>query len=236
MRSVIIVVVLTVTSMCFGQRVCDLEAKLVLPDSGNLFHSPDPNSIDIIVINRGPDYLTPRDWVAVGLWVQGYHLTRQGQKIQDTIAPGDTLFLNQSAAFKYRVSMENISVCINRCLAWTAYGTQDTLVIEREGQPNYENNKYCVKGDVEYTLGTNDMDLSLEGDLVYPNPASSSISFKGDLEGSYFSIFNAVGQTVCEDKISDVSEFDISNLKSGVYYIILSNKKGYTVRSKFIKE
>ena len=48
-------------------------------------------------------------------------------------------------------------------------------------------------------------------------------------------IYSAAGQLAAEGKINNDS-FDITRLKTGVYFIIIENKKGQTVKSKFIKK
>lgn len=71
--------------------------------------------------------------------------------------------------------------------------------------------------------------------FVYPNPGSSSISFKDIPIGNYIiSIFNLFGNLIYSNNISEKEAVNVSNLNSGIYFIELE-KGQQTFRTKFIK-
>lgn len=70
---------------------------------------------------------------------------------------------------------------------------------------------------------------------VYPNPANNILYVNSDNEGTY-QIFNILGDNISNGKLSDnLNTIDVSNLKSGVYFINVSNGQAVT-KVKFIKE
>jgi hypothetical protein len=232
----LIAILLTVISLTsYGQRVCDLEVHLLLPDSGNKFLSPEPNTIDIMIVNRGPDVLTSRDVLGVGLWVQGYHLVLQVSDIQDTVNVNDTIFLTQEANFRYRVSVEGIKLCVNRCVAWTTEGTVDTLVLEREGDSSYHNNTDCVTGDVKYTLSTNKPLSKIVQSTLYPNPTQGKVFFNENLSNRLYSIIGIHGKTIDSGVITDSNSISLAHLANGIYVINVFRKNGSTVQIKCVK-
>ncbi|MCH1479606.1 MAG: fasciclin domain-containing protein [Crocinitomicaceae bacterium] len=80
-------------------------------------------------------------------------------------------------------------------------------------------------------LGVNEMsNTPIE---VYPNPAVNSIQFSSD-ETFDFSIVNTLGQVVSNGKTSN-QNISVSDLKDGMYTLVLSNAAG-TKTSKFFKK
>lgn len=71
-------------------------------------------------------------------------------------------------------------------------------------------------------------------DIVYPNPFNNIINVKTE-SGNFISIINSVGTVVLKDKItSTFSQIDLSNLRNGIYLVIIDSKdKIYT--KKIIK-
>jgi len=73
---------------------------------------------------------------------------------------------------------------------------------------------------------------------LFPNPAYQILHVEsGFHKFSKYLIFNSLGMVVANLQMSNNNEFiDISKFKSGVYYIQLSNDKGWKYTSKFIIE
>jgi hypothetical protein len=59
---------------------------------------------------------------------------------------------------------------------------------------------------------------------LYPNPASNLIKLENIPDNSTIKIFNTTGQLILSDKRSSKSVIDISDLKSGTYIIVVSDK------------
>ena len=86
-------------------------------------------------------------------------------------------------------------------------------------------------------LATPDFEFSSYFTL-YPNPAQSilNISSKETIEVKSISIYNTLGQLVLVVTNADkISKIDVSNLKTGNYFIKINSDKG-TSNTKFIKE
>lgn len=83
--------------------------------------------------------------------------------------------------------------------------------------------------------GMNDL---MENNLhIYPNPVTNKINIETmlDLQNATLKIVNSLGEIVMKKQLISDTEFDVSNLKNGVYFLnIVSNN--YTVFRKFVKQ
>ena len=84
-----------------------------------------------------------------------------------------------------------------------------------------------------YTCNLSVAEFDINSISIYPNPTSTSISFKNIKEKYSLSILNILGQVVLEANISpDSNEINVAPLKSGAYFIKF---KGVDKALKFIK-
>lgn len=83
--------------------------------------------------------------------------------------------------------------------------------------------------------GMNDL---MENNLhIYPNPVTNKINIETmlDLQNATLKIVNSLGEIVMKKQLISDTEFDVSNLKNGVYFLnIVSNN--YTGFRKFVKQ
>ena len=86
---------------------------------------------------------------------------------------------------------------------------------------------------VQASLGVDDVVKSTFS--IYPNPASTSITIKGDnFENEEIEIYNMLGQRVIgKSLITNEATVDISNLANGVYMVYFMNAKA---SHKFVKQ
>ena len=86
---------------------------------------------------------------------------------------------------------------------------------------------------VQASLGVDDVVKNTFS--IYPNPASTSITIKGDnFENEEIEIYNMLGQRVIgKSLITNESTVDISNLANGVYMVYFMNAKA---SHKFVKQ
>ena len=71
--------------------------------------------------------------------------------------------------------------------------------------------------------------------MVYPNPASYSITISGIPEGKYtYRILNTQGQLVRSNALQNEDIIDVSDLPSGMYFIELINEDGQRWIEKFV--
>ncbi len=99
-----------------------------------------------------------------------------------------------------------------------------------EGRVDYNTGRRIYRTDVG-TLGSN---TAQQPQLVlYPNPASHSISLTNLTQTSAYRIHNILGATVHTGQVSNNEQIDISGLGTGLYFIKL---KGSPTALKFVKE
>lgn len=84
-------------------------------------------------------------------------------------------------------------------------------------------------------LGTNDLALESKKVVLYPNPAKESFSFKNVDKIKSVDIYESTGRKVKAVKI-DGKDINISDLKSGNYYVEITLKDGSTSFEQLIKE
>jgi len=84
-------------------------------------------------------------------------------------------------------------------------------------------------------LGVNDVFAESKKVRLYPNPAKETISFKNADKIQSVDIYESTGRKVKTVKI-DGENFNVSDLKSGNYYLEISLKDGSTSYQKLIKE
>jgi len=85
------------------------------------------------------------------------------------------------------------------------------------------------------TLGVNDVFAENKKVLLYPNPAKETVSFKNVDKIRSVDVYESTGRKVKTVKI-DGENINVSDLKSGNYYLEISLKDGSTSYQKLIKE
>ncbi len=82
---------------------------------------------------------------------------------------------------------------------------------------------------------------SSESVLVFPNPADNNITINlaiDQIEKPRYIIYNLNGQVKDNGRIkSGIQTIDISNLSDGIYFLQITDKKGWNIKTqKIIKE
>jgi hypothetical protein len=94
----------------------------------------------------------------------------------------------------------------------------------------------CAEGDysevftftVEGTLGIEDQ--SIDGLVVYPNPANDVLNIQAATRISHIEIFNVLGQKLKEQTLDNTSnQIDISMIRSGNYFVKIYSEKAVEV-------
>lgn len=85
------------------------------------------------------------------------------------------------------------------------------------------------------TLGTNDLLAESKKIILYPNPAKGTVNFKNADKIKTVDIFESTGRKVKSVKI-DGQSINISDLKSGSYYLEITLNDGTLSFEKLIKE
>lgn len=71
---------------------------------------------------------------------------------------------------------------------------------------------------------------------IYPNPVKDMLWIKSEKVFTSFSVYNMAGQMITSEKISGNSAINVSNLPIGSYMLKLTDEKGNTEVTKFIKK
>ncbi len=106
-----------------------------------------------------------------------------------------------------------------------------SLVSTNYGDYGMTNPAYFCFDDIVYTSesASEEYDFGLK---LYPNPAQNMIFLNGVSTQAQISLYNISGKLIAEDLSSTI---DVSNLKSGVYFLNISeNNQNY--HAKFIKQ
>ena len=84
----------------------------------------------------------------------------------------------------------------------------------------------CVQIPLELVIdGTDVMEIESNGIQVYPNPATSNVTIKGE-ELTYVAIYNVAGQLIDIVKLNAVETVVNLNVGSGVYFFSIYDKDG----------
>ncbi|MCB0464087.1 MAG: T9SS type A sorting domain-containing protein [Aequorivita sp.] len=77
-------------------------------------------------------------------------------------------------------------------------------------------------------------DLEKNSFLIYPNPANDRLFIKSSLNNLQSATITDINGRIVAKKISVSNEIDVSNLKSGMYFITITSSEGI-ITKKFIK-
>ena len=122
----------------------------------------------------------------------------------------------------------------------------DLLILGDITPPGKESEIWLVKLDENGCLGDNDCgdEIVLAEEnlpeinhniMVYPNPASYTMTISGLPEGKYtYRILNTQGQLVRSNALQNEDIIDVSDLPSGMYFIELINEDGQRWIEKFV--
>lgn len=155
----------------------------------------------------------------------------------DMVETGVTWQPNQWYNVKVKVSANEIKYFIDNALIYTTPNfSQLNLVGMNFLHDNYSGDAYIDNIEINPT----NMALSSvnkEKIAVYPNPAKNNLNFSlpNGEKISHISIHNIAGQTVLDKNISDAT-INLEHLKTGTYILTVTNSKGVSYSSKFIKE
>ncbi|MDI9320830.1 MAG: T9SS type A sorting domain-containing protein [Phycisphaerales bacterium] len=124
------------------------------------------------------------------------------------------------------------------------FGTSDSglmlLAIINKYSPVSNTDMFIIK------LNENGFPLSIinvseqlrTGIVLYPNPATNTISFKGAATGSQVLLYNMLGQLLLQEKIvQDEEAISVSQLPTGTYSYTINDADGHKISSgKWIKQ
>jgi hypothetical protein len=115
--------------------------------------------------------------------------------------------------------------------------TGSSKIIYRVFNKNNSLDSATLYFNISYSKPSGMHDLMGNNLNIYPNPVINKINFETalDLQNATLKIVNSLGEIVVNKQLNNDTEFDVSTLKSGVYFLnIVSNNQ--SVIHKFIKE
>jgi predicted alpha-1,6-mannanase (GH76 family) len=114
--------------------------------------------------------------------------------------------------------------------AFSVLSADDACLIDNE--LNDKINSLKIRAKSAARLG--DAEIAAEAIQVWPNPATDNLFISSrELVGAKVTIFNAQGVELVKGKY-DLSGLDVSQLKAGLYFIILE-KDGKKINKRFVK-
>tara|TARA_R110002049_G_scaffold268752_1_gene445537 strand:+ start:71272 stop:72252 length:981 start_codon:yes stop_codon:yes gene_type:complete len=102
---------------------------------------------------------------------------------------------------------------------------------EYKVEVNVATDKITIYDSESLGVATNLMEEKI---AIYPNPVANTLSFDTALKVTNVSIFSTLGSSISEQKVMNNS-IDVSNLKSGVYFVVFE-KDGVKTTSRFVKK
>ena len=98
----------------------------------------------------------------------------------------------------------------------------DAAVNFKTNDPDNEIYRVVLHLNVDYTAVAENGEQAFE---IYPNPATTSVTLKGE-NLNYVAIYNVAGQLVRVEKLNDVNNTINLNVESGVYFFSVFDKDG----------
>jgi hypothetical protein len=79
-------------------------------------------------------------------------------------------------------------------------------------------------------------EIIFPGVRIYPNPAKDILYVKSDLENFEYAIISILGNVVSKGKLfKSETQIDVSNINSGVYFLVLKSENGKFIEKLIIK-
>lgn len=164
---------------------------------------------DTIIIYRSRTFITP-DTMIVKVDTFAL-LASRGSIGQGLASSGNDLFLGAS----FTDSLTNIG---------------KFTVMNTNNSSKYESSTFVTQIGVEPILAVRAKD-PIEEILLYPNPATTSISFLDDISGSDIRVYDVLGKEVLRGSLLGENILDVSSLRAGQYTATITDgKKTQTAR------
>jgi hypothetical protein len=211
-----------------AQRMVDTETTLITPVNGAIITDKSPFQITFSVKNAGPDTIKAQDSLLIGLTLDGSTIggTTQLLIFNNSLLPDSSITLNYPSSFSL-----NFGAQAHGSRTFCAFATVFNRSADSIVDGNNTNNLGCASvtlqgGDPASIGEINDMVASEI--TTYPNPASNNVNVSFRLEKSepvVIKLTNIQGKVVSTVNESNAAlgefktNFDVSDLKNGVYFI-----------------
>ena len=71
---------------------------------------------------------------------------------------------------------------------------------------------------------------------IYPNPVTSLLQFDTSADIKNIQIHNQTGELVFQSQLTQSKTIDVSDLKEGIYFLLMEDKNGLILSRKFLKQ
>jgi hypothetical protein len=160
-------------------------------------------------------------------------------------------------AIDYSVPFETYKLSPESPAINASVGTYNYLTLDREGQNrigvadvgadeynSIEPVLYGVSGNLqtgingsienyETSPGTGNNDITIEHELIYPNPVSNVLNIRTEKEIREIEIFSVTGKSIIKSKKISI---DLSNFNPGIFLLRITCSDGNIINSKFLKK
>lgn len=143
----------------------------------------------------------------------------------DIVAGFTNATITQVVYNYYAADIKASLFSITTLTAQTGFGTTTQTLVTR--------NKNATVPTVPTTTSSIPTNAGIEDFTVYPNPASSVVTFSGNnKEVSHILVFDLTGKKVEElYTLNGTAKLDVSNYKKGVYLYRVTNSAGHTYKT-----
>ncbi len=152
----------------------------------------------------------------------------ESQQLTATISPDNAL--NQNATW---ASADELIAFVDQSGLVSAVGEGTTIITVTT-----EDGAYAAEADITVTQDASGSALSLEStedaNWIFPNPSSGILNVRTK-QSSKITVFNSAG-VILQSKtaVGDISIFDLSGIKMGVYFVSVENQFGKKI-SRLVK-
>lgn len=212
-------------SYCQETRFVDLKTTIAQPTEDFVLYGPGSDSVQVKLVNQGPDTIYPTDDAVVTLKFARARKLPVVQTVNAYVNPGDSLLLWIPLKFVAQVSIEDVQLCVfDAFLISPPAAPYRKVFYEKDSSQMYGDNTSCISGDlfIDQTSSIGSLTDQI-GVTIYPNPTTGVISvsrLNPDSEAR-IELFSSTGilltSTILELGESSIS--DLSNYSVGTYIL-----------------
>ena len=218
MKKTLLIQLITICSMFFANQIC-AQTKLNHIDSLKIIPTSPTTNDEIKIIYYNTFFSSPN-------WFQDFEINIQDGQIEITLR----YRFGISSAFSR--SVDTISI---GCLPPNSYSLK--TIFKLYSTENISIDDYIATFTVEEHVDIAEM---MEDNFIgiFPNPFNSKININTDLNIEKVEIYSLDGKRIALDNKykKGMKQIDLSYLKSGVYFIALTDEEGRKYAQKIIKD
>lgn len=210
-----------ISASAFGQRESDLKVSITTPSDGATIEATELFNLNVFLTNLGSAHVTTDDTLRYSMTLEGEPVMFPGDVdylvYQQSIGAGATYTIVRNMAFDSSLDGQTVELCV-RVVPMNA----DDPIID----PEMVDNISCITIHVGEFAGVAENDGP--GILIYPNPASQTVSVTSKEPIQTVSVRDALGKEAVVFH-SGFDALDCSLLQSGTYFFVVTTESGRKV-------